>query len=332
MTREIETSTSDLKSNDDMGSICAMNFAAFDLNLLRVFDAMMRERSVTRTGEQIGLSQPAVSAALQRLRDLLDDRLFVRVGNDMVPTPRAEMLAPGVRDALESLERLLASERRFDPSRLERTFTLMGADFFGTLFIPRLMRTLNDHSRGIKLRFLDSAVGDFERLLKDDAIDMALEREFPTPEHVSYRGLFHSPFKIVIRADHPAVADLGPGETLSLDALCALDWAIRSVDGSMTGWTDTALETLGRKRRVVLAVPTFHAVVATVKTSHLASAIPVQFANAVGVPEGLRVLDIPLDGPMPELRLYWHTRRTRDPAHSWLRDVVFDHCAVFRGA
>ena len=207
----------------------------------------------------------------------------------------------------------------------------MGADFFGTLFIPPLMRTLNRHSRGISLRFLDSAAGDFERLLKDDAIDMALEREFATPDHVCHRPLFQSPFKVVIRADHPAVADLGPGETLSLDRFCALDWAIRSVDGSMVGWTDAALETLGRKRRVVLAVPTFHAVVATVKNSDLASAIPEQFATSIGVSEGLRVLDVPLDGPMPELRLYWHTRRTRDPAHAWLRDLVFEHCAVFRG-
>jgi DNA-binding transcriptional LysR family regulator len=307
-----------------------MNFAAFDLNLLRVFDAMMRERSVTRAGEQIGLSQPAVSAALQRLRDLLEDKLFVRLGNDMVPTPRAESLAPGIRDALEGLERLLVSERRFEPSRLERTFTLMGADFFGTLFIPPLMQVLNRHSRGINLRFLDSAAGDVERLLKDDAIDMALEREFEPPEYVSYAHLFASPFKIVLRADHPAIAGLKPGENLSLDTLCALDWAIRSIDGSMNGWTDAALEKLGRKRRVVLAVPTFHAVVASVKGGDIAAAIPEQFATAVGLSEGLHVLEMPLAGPTPELRLYWHARRTRDPAHAWLREQIIDLCAMFR--
>lgn len=313
-----------------MGSICAMNFAAFDLNLLRVFDAMMRERSVTRAGEQIGLSQPAVSAALQRLRDLLEDKLFVRVGNDMVPTPRAESLAPGIRDALEGLERLLAAEKRFDPSRLERTFTLLGADFFGTLFIPPLMRVLNRHSRGINLRFLDSAAGDVERLLKDDAIDMALEREFNVPDHVAYAHLFESPFKIIVRADHPTLRYIEPDGTISLDIICSLDWAIRSVDGSMNGWTDTALAGLGRKRRVVLAVPTFHAVVATVKSSDIAAAIPEQFATAVGLSEGLRVLDVPFDGPTPELRLYWHMRRTRDPAHAWLREQIVDLCRMFR--
>lgn len=330
MNGEIKNPATDLKSIDIMGSICVMNFAAFDLNLLRVFDAMMRERSVTRAGEQIGLSQPAVSAALQRLRDLLDDKLFVRVGNDMVPTPRAETLAPGIRDALEGLERLLVAERRFDPSRLERTFTLMGADFFGTLFVPPLMRELNRHSRGIGLRFLDSAAGDVERMLKDDAIDMALEREFAPPEFVSYSHLFNSPFKIVIRADHPAIAGLKPGETLSLDSFCALDWAIRSVDGSMNGWTDAALANMGRKRRVVLAVPTFHAVVASVKGGDIAAAIPEQFATSIGVAEGLKVLDVPLVGPTPELRLYWHTRRSRDPAHTWLREQITALCGMFR--
>ena len=158
-----------------MGRIQAMNFQAFDLNLLRVFDALMRERSVTRAGERVGLSQPAVSAALARLRAALDDQLFVRRGTEMAPTLRAEDLANPVREALAAMERALFGERRFDPATTHSTFTLLGADFFSTLVMPRLAARLRREAPGVRLRFLDSARGDVDRLLQEDAIDLALD-------------------------------------------------------------------------------------------------------------------------------------------------------------
>ena len=319
-----------MKSNDHMGPIRPMNFAAFDLNLLRVFDAVMRERSVTRAGEQIGLSQPAVSAALQRLRDLLDDKLFARNGNDMVPTPRAESIAAGVGKALAGLERLLAAERGFDPTRLTRTFTLMGADFFTTLFVPRLMQDMTRFSNGISIRFLESAAGQVERLLRDDAIDMALERAVEVADTVVHERLFLAPFKIVIAADHPAIADLPDGSALTLDQFCSLDWAIRSIDGSLSGWTDQALEKLGRSRRVVLAVPHFHAVTSSVRLCGLAAAIPAQYAAVPAMVAGLRVFEPPFSAPAPDVRLYWHSRRSRDPAHEWMRGRVRALCGPYQ--
>ena len=119
-----------------MGRIDLMNLNALDLNLVKVFDALLRERSVTRAGEQIGLSQPAVSAALNRLRYILNDQLFVRRGNEMMPTPRAESLAEPLRAALREIERVFQSSRNFEPAELDRTFTLMGADFFSMLLMP----------------------------------------------------------------------------------------------------------------------------------------------------------------------------------------------------
>ncbi len=313
-----------------MGCIIAMNFAAFDLNLLRVFDALMRERSVTRAGEQVGLSQPAVSAALQRMRDILDDKLFVRQGNDMAPTPRAESLAGGVRDALHTLERLLASEREFDPAAISRTFTLMGADFFTTLFVPKLVERFATISNTLCVRFLDSARGDVERLLKEDAIDAALERPLDMPDWVSSEVLFLSPFKIIVSDTNPLIAGLADGQAMPLDVFCRLPWAMRSIDGSMSGMVDEALTKLGMARRVVLAVPHFHALIPSVSGSQMAAAVPVQFADAFAATAALRVFDLPIDVPKPEVRLYWHTRRTRDPAHAWLRQQVLDLCKGFR--
>ncbi|WP_224516148.1 LysR family transcriptional regulator [Mesorhizobium sp. CA8] len=150
-----------------------MNLNALDLNLVRVLDALLREKSVTRAGEQIGLSQPAVSAALNRLRHALNDQLFVRRGNDMVPTPRAESLAEPVRAALREIERAFQPATDFDPARLERTFTFMGADFFSMLLMPPFAARIAAVAPGVSFRFLDSAIGDVSKLLQEDRIDLA---------------------------------------------------------------------------------------------------------------------------------------------------------------
>jgi DNA-binding transcriptional LysR family regulator len=319
-----------MKSNDHICSITVMNFAAFDLNLLRVFNALMRERSVTRAGEQVGLSQPAVSAALNRLRELLDDKLFVRQGNEMIPTPRALSIAPGIQDALESLEHLLATTRSFDPTKMVRNFTLMGADFFAMLFVPRLMTRLFNTSGGITLRFLDTARGDVEQLLNDDAIDMALERPLETPEWIESEPLFLSPFKIILAKDHPALANIRDSKVMPFEVMESVHWALRSSDGSLRGAIDDALEKLGRKRHVALAMPHFAPLVDCIANSHLAAAIPAQFAEAYAAPKGLRLLDFPFESPALPINLYWHSRRTRDSAHAWLRSLVKELCGQFQ--
>jgi DNA-binding transcriptional LysR family regulator len=315
-----------MKSNDHIGCIQIMNFAAFDLNLLRVFDALMRERSATRAGEQIGLSQPAVSAALQRLRDLLDDRLFVRQGNDMKPTPRAESLGPEIREVLAALEQVLGNSKDFDPRNDPRTFTMMGADFFSTILVPDLLEHFSRINAKVTLRFLDSARGDVERLLKDDAIDLALERPLDMPEWISSERLFLSPFKIIISVNHPAIIEKKISTTapLSLDMFCQLQWAIRSIDGSMTGLVDDALIKIGRQRHVVLAVPHFHALPICVARGKLAAAVPAQLANRVAQMNDLLIFDLPFDVPVPEVKLFWHSRHNRNPANKWLRQQVLN--------
>lgn len=301
-----------------------MNFGTFDLNLLRVLDALMRERSVTRAGEQIGLSQPAVSQALARLRAMLDDQLFVRRGVEMAPTPRAEELAPVVRDALERLARALGGDRRFDPATAERTYTLIGADFFSLLLMPQLYAQVAAEAPGVRLRLLDSARGELDRLLQDDAVDLAIERPLDTAEWVSREVVFGSPFALVAAKDHPEIAAAGvkPGEALPLDLLCRLPQAIRSIDGGMTGAVDEALARIGRERRVVLALPHFAGVALAVAQSGVIAALPVQFARAAAAPLGLSIYELPVTTDVPQITMYWHSRHDRNPAHAWLRDHV----------
>jgi DNA-binding transcriptional LysR family regulator len=285
----------------------------------------MRERSVTRAGEALGLSQPAVSAALNRLRHLLDDQLFFRRGNDMVPTPRSENLAEPIREALMKLELTLAGDRSFDPGAAERTFTLLGADFFSMQLMPELATRIATMAPNIALRFLDSAKGDTMRLLQEDAIDAALERPLTTPDWIATELLFASPFAIIAAGDHPVIAGkIPPGSALPLDLFCDLPHAIRSIDGSMHGYIDDALSSLGRKRHVRLALPHFQSVALVVAKGKFIAAVPSQFARVVMPSLNLAVYEPPIPVPVPDIKLYWHGRHTDNPAHRWLRQEILD--------
>src|SRR5262245_45978602 len=311
-----------------------MNFATFDLNLLRVFDALMRERSVTRAGALIGLSQPAVSNALNRLRHALNDELFVRRGNDMVATPRAEALAERVRDTLAQVEQALYGDARFDPARAARIFTLMGADFFATLLMPDFAERVARLAPGIALRMLDSASGDVERLLRENAIDVALERPLEMPNWISRQPLFRSPFAVIAARGHKELrkASVEPGTAIPLNIFCALPHAIRSIDGSMTGMVDDALHKAGAKRRLALALPSFQGIGLAVARGRLIAAVPVQFASAVAKDLRLSIYLPPVEVPVPEVRMYWHKRHDRNPAHCWLRDQVVAATETFVSA
>lgn len=301
-----------------------MNFAAFDLNLLRVFDALARERSVTRAGDLIGMSQPAVSSALGRLRDLLKDELFVRRGNEMLPTPRAEAIAERVRDALAQIEHAISGDARFDPASTERVFTLFGADFFSMQLMPRFASRIAAVAPGIVLRLLDSASGDVERLLRDNVIDMALERPLDMPDWVSRELMFRSPFVVIAARGHAAIRAAGvkPGAKLPLKLFCSLPHALRSIDGSLSGSMDDTLRKVGAARHVALALPHFHAIARAVAEGSLIATVPVQLARAVAKDLGLSIYKPPIAVPVPEISLYWHKRNDGNSAHRWMRGQV----------
>lgn len=299
-----------------------MDLNALDLNLIRVLDALWQERSASRAGQRIGLSQPAVSAALNRLRHALGDQLYVRRGNEMVPTPRAEELAPRAAAALAEMRAMLAPGPRFDPAALQRTFTLMGADFFATLFMPHLARVLQSEAPRLRLRMVDTSRGDVARLLQDDRIDMALESPIAMPDWVGTERLFAAPFVAVAARGHPGLAGLREGGVIPIDLYCGLDHAIRSSEGQLQGPVDDALAEAGRKRRVMLSLPQFHAVARAVAEGRFVAALPVQYARAMAGELGLALYALPVAVLVPDIFLYWHARHAQDPAHRWMRRVV----------
>jgi len=301
-----------------------MNFNALDLNLVRVFDALMRERSVTRAGERIGLSQPAVSSALNRLRHLFNDQLFVRQGNEMLPTPLALELGERARLALAEIEGMVRSVRGLELQELSRTFSLLGADFFSMLLMPHLASRIYPQAPKVKMRLFDSARGDVARLLQDNAVDIALERPLDMPDWVSTTLLFRSPFVIIASARNKMLADIPEGEVIPLELFSKLPHALRSIDGALSGMVDTALAALGLSRTVTLALPHFQGVALAVAAGMHIAAVPVQFADAVKDGLGLRSYLPPIDVPVPDVNLYWHSRYDNDLAHKWLRGQITD--------
>jgi DNA-binding transcriptional LysR family regulator len=309
------------------------DLTGFDLNLLRVFAVLMRERSVTRAGERLAMSQPAVSAALARLRHALDDRLFVRRGNDMVPTKRAEDLLGPVQDALDRLDAALQGRVAYDPAKAERTYTLLGSDYFSLLLMPELSRRIAGLAPGVRLRLVDFGQAAVERLLQEDTIDLVVEGPLELPRWVSRELLFRSPFAVVAPPGLPALVEAGtaPGEAFPIDAFCVLPHALRTISGGMSGYTDEALAKLGRSRRVTLAVPHFHAVLLAVARGGMIGVVPRSFAAAFAPSLGLCTYAPPIPMPSPEIAMYWHERHDRAPAQRWLRRQVVEALRAVHG-
>jgi DNA-binding transcriptional LysR family regulator len=200
----------------------------------------------------------------------------------------------------------------------------MGADFFSMLLMPSFAARVAARASGVSLRFLDSARGDVSRLLQEDEIDAALERPLDVADWISSAPLFHSPFVIIAAKDNAAIrqAGIADGGSLPIELFCELPHVLRSIDGSMSGSTDDALQRIGRKRRVRLALPHFQAVALAVAGGTHLAAVPRQFAVAAAKGLPIALYEPPLAIAVPEVRMYWHARHDDEPPHRWIREQV----------
>ena len=301
-----------------------MNFAALDLNLLRVFDAMRLELNTTRTGERVGLSQPAVSAALGRLRHVTGDELFVREGNRMVPTQRAQSMREPIREALRRMEDALSAIARFEPAKASETFRISGSDYFSTLLMPPLAAAVMPEAPGVTLQMLDHPTGDLVRLLGEGAIDLAVDAGLDVPEWICARRLFQSFIVAVLPKRHPTLVEAGvqPGERIPPELFCAIPQVLMSMDGGRTGTMDRALAAHGLQRRIAMTVPHFHAVALAIAQAGLLGNLPVHFARPVAKQLDLDIYLPPHDPPIIDVVLMWHRRMDGNAANAWLRDHI----------
>ncbi|WP_051797812.1 LysR family transcriptional regulator [Streptomyces sp. NRRL S-337] len=290
--------------------------ANIDLNLLTALDALLEEESVTAAADRLGLSGPAMSRALGRIRRTVGDPVLVRAGRHMVPTPRALEIRAEVRRLVDAAHGVLAPAAPADPAQFARAFTISANDLFVTAVGPRLVARVAEEAPQVVLRFLGESHVDLP-LLRDGAADLELGVIDSTEPEIRSEELFTDRGVAVVRDGHPLTE--GRLTPRRYAAAPHLNFTRR---GRLTGPIDTALAALGLRRKVIATVPTFAASLMMVRDTDA-----VGFANEVIAAStvralGLRTLPIPLELPSMSMAMAWHPRQEADAGHVWLRGVV----------
>lgn len=293
------------------------DFGRFDLNLLLVFDAVLRERSVTRAAERLCLSQPALSHALNRLRALLDDRLFVRGPAGMEPTPRAMQLAAVVQRTLEEL-RNAVQPVAFDPATSQRTFRIAVNNYAAAVVAPGLIGACRTAAPHVRLFIRPSGAMDIEGALERDELDLAVSARSLGSGRINSHTVFMDNYVAVTRRDHPGVA--GP---LTLDAFARLPRVTVSSSGDDTSFVEKALAEAGLRQDVVADAPYLSLVVLLAK-SNMVALLARRFAQAVAAKADLMLTDLLFATPTVPCVISWRRHLEDEPAHIWLRRMVAD--------
>ncbi|WP_151445658.1 LysR family transcriptional regulator [Lacisediminimonas profundi] len=312
-----------------------MSFKNLDLNLLRVFDAVMSEQNLTRAADRLAMTQPAVSNALKRLRDSLGDELVVRTAHGVRATPRAEELWPTVREALSSLQAAIAPAV-FDLSRVEATFRLAMADSTATLFLPTLVNAIEHEAPEMRVRMVPLTTRDPRPLLLSSDIDLAVG-SFPgvlaqlaagqgvLSTTIRHQGLYSGKYVCVMRAGHP----LAGGE-MTLDRFCEAHHLQVSFSGRAHGMVDDELSKIGRKRTTLLTVNQYFTAGRVIANSDLITILPYHLIAATGMKDALVWKELPVTLPEMHVDMLWHERNARNRAHQWLREQILRAVEISR--
>jgi DNA-binding transcriptional LysR family regulator len=292
-----------------------MNWGAFDLNLLIVFDAVMQERSVTRAGRRIGLSQPAMSHALTRLRHTLKDELFIRAPDGMVPTPRAEALAQPLRDALSEMH-LALEPAAFDPTLTDRRFVLAVNNYAALVLAPPLVTAVAAAAPSVRLDLRPSGTLNIDDQLDRGDLDLVIRSPQSPPERFATATLLEDPYVMVMRRGHPAAQ-----HKLSARAFADLPYLELSSTDRDTGFIDTWLAENGLARRIALRAPYLSAAAILIQ-SDMVMMLSRRAAQEFVRSHPFEIRDPPYDLPLVHTEMLWHRRLERSPAHRWLRTVI----------
>ncbi|WP_431831608.1 LysR family transcriptional regulator [Cupriavidus consociatus] len=296
----------------------AMHSDTFDYNLLTVFDAMLRERSVTRAAAQLGLTQSAMSHALNRLRDYFDDPLFVKTPAGMTPTIKAEALAGTVLEVMTAVRTRVLPQASFDPVSLRRTFTLCMTDMGELVFLPPLIRRLRKEAPHCNLRTLQVPIPQIEALLASGDADLLLGSVQTAPESLFQQQLFMHRFVTIVSKKNKRVRD-----TLTIEQFESMPQISVSLAGRSSPAYDAAFERHGVKRNVYLHTPHFLSIPLLMdQEPDLIATVPEELANVFRQYGIVRVVKPPVSLPPYALSQYWHPRFHHDPAIVWLRQLV----------
>jgi DNA-binding transcriptional LysR family regulator len=307
-----------LKFKPLMGNIQAMNLRKLDLNLLLVFDAIYAEASITRAANRLGLTQPALSNALKRLREHLGDPLFEREGRGVVPTVEAKRLAPAIREALRAIEQAVSIATDFDPPTSARIFSMTLPEALEARLMPPLLNRVTELAPNIQFR-LKLFGGNVEQLVLSKEIDFAIFVHPLNKTGINSAYLTRLGGCIAVRADHPVY---GARETFTREDLCEAGFAVLDAEVARIGHFAQALAAQGITRHIVCTVPRTWSLPYLVAQTDLVAAMPSYLAEALAPKLGLKLFDMPIEVPAQNSYLLWHEDFDHDPAHQWMRRQI----------
>ncbi|WP_395333043.1 LysR family transcriptional regulator [Novosphingobium sp. BL-8H] len=295
----------------------------YDLNLLPIFVALMEERNVTRAAERLGMTQPAMSNALSRLRAMLQDQLFIRERYGIQPTPVALELAPGIADALARLDDAILGQQDFDPATAERQFTIAPNGYVEFALVPAIVARLAEVAPGIKLRLTPYSNDLVETGVVSGMTAMVLGRITDPADNLVVQHLMDEGLECVVRSGHPEI-----GDAITRDQFERLRHVNVMPPGRIRAGLHQALASQDLRRAVALSVTNFFAVAEMVAVTDYCTTLPHLICRRLRHDPRLKVLAAPVDlGTFP-VEMGWHVRYRHDPAHRWLRGLVAD---VVRG-
>jgi DNA-binding transcriptional LysR family regulator len=305
--------------------------ARADINLLLLFDLLFEERNAGRAAARLNLSPSAVSHALKRLRLALDDPLFLPTPKGMVPTERAQALAPAIREIVERIAGVIASAEQFDPTTSRRRFRIGAPDGAISILVPTLVERLGTGARGIDLAVLqmlprpgaaepEHAWRDALTELEAGRIDLAILPHRPTQGRFHAVRLYSEDFVFVTRRGHPAAA------SPSIEALAAARHVLVSATGDTSGFVDRLLAERGCERRVALTVPSFFMAMAAIASSDLIGAIPRHFAKEAAHTNDIEIIEPPFAMGSADLNAIVQSAAMLDKGVAWLLGAVSDTC------
>ncbi len=326
----------------------SIDLTSMDLNLLVTFEAIFQTRSVTLAAQQLFLGQPAVSAALGRLRSVFEDELFIRIGREMQPTRKALEIAPGILNALQQIRQTLQASQTFDPTTSEACVSIGSSDYTSCVIIPKLLATCQQQFPGINIRLLSFEKDQVASLLEEGIIDLALGVFPDPPPYTRMEPLFQDQLVGIAPQGHSVLSN----PDLSLETFAGFPQALITLRRDETGYVDQVLATAGLKRRIVVTTPHSLVLVRLLQSSDLIASIPGRMAHALGgawcwgagskVSDPVNVANVsddaglddpvesptlgmfqlPFESPLWTVSMLWSQLADHDPVHIWLRETL----------
>jgi len=306
-----------------------MNIERIDLNLLVYLDVLLRERNVTRAANYLGITQPAMSNGLRRLRDLFDDPLLVRTSEGMTPTERALDLQPAIRGVLATIEKAVQPKSPFDPANTERVFRIMASDYAESTLMPHLLARLHEQAPGITLDVMTPSDVSFLNV-EQGKVDMVINRFDAMPQSFHQATIWQDEFCCMLSNNNPIAREFNLQSYLDADHVwvsktgMGVGVGVDPTDITKLGWVDQALSRIGGKRKIAVFTRHYQVAVLLAEQRHLVVTVPARLASIHSAMPTLAVLAPPFDIPPIELKMAWSPLLQRNPGHHWMRRLILD--------